>query len=85
MFIAYRPPNLHNMACLAECICKFSNINYHYIIVSDVYCAGIDWETRADAAPADGIQDALQDFAIMQGFTLAVDAPTRESNRFATI
>ena len=54
-FVVYRSPSVNNSSLLVECLSKYSNVKYNCIIVGDLNCASIDWQTLT--APADGHND----------------------------
>ena len=47
-------------------------------IVGDLNCSDIDWVNCS--SPADGVQDAFLDFAVVNGFVQSVAEPTRGAN-----
>jgi len=53
---------------------------FNICVIADDFncCPSIDWVSLK--TPADGSQDALLDFAVTQGLSQAVQAPTREDN-----
>jgi len=57
---------------------KLCNVKYNCVIAGDFNCPGIDWVSLK--APADVSQDALLDFAVTQGLSQIVQAPTRGDN-----
>jgi len=54
------------------------SINWPVIIVGDLNCPGINWDTLS--APADGVQDILLDFLCNQCYDQMVESPTRGGN-----
>jgi len=75
IFVVYRPPDVHNMPRLVECLQKFTAVKYNSIIVGDFNCGDIDWQLLV--APTDGTQDALLNFVIAEGLAQVVQYPTR--------
>jgi len=51
------------------------------VIAGDFNCPSIDWVSLK--APADSSQDALLDFAVTQGLSQIVQAPTRGDNQIS--
>ena len=67
-----------NISYLTDCINEYSKVSYHCIITGDFNCPDVNWTEFK--APNDGVQDALLECTIANGFSQLVLEPTRGKN-----
>ena len=82
-FVIYRPPNCDDLAVkyvdlLIECLSVHATVAQTNIIVGDLNCPAIDWQSAT--SPSDCISRRLLDFTVDFGLYQFVDFGTRANN-----